>query len=160
MLIRWPVLLIIIGYNALATDAVITVSGRVVPLPCTVDTNELTLDLGNIYASTLSKPGSYSDWVNGTISLSNCPALTQGITATFSGVKGSYYYRNQGTAKDIELHLQTKEGVDLNNGRQQPITITPQRSAQLPVRVRVFSSAGRAVEGTIVATITVTYTYQ
>lgn len=153
-------LLILMSFRVLADDVVITVTGRVVPMPCAVYTSQLRLDLGKIYASTLAKAGSSGQWVNGTIKLSNCPAITSGVTASFSGQQGSYYYSNSGTARNVELQLQTAAGVDLSNGKSQAITITPQRTAELPVRVRAYSGAGKAVDGTIRGTINVTYTYQ
>lgn len=153
-------LVIIMSFKAVANDVMITVTGRVVPMPCTVDTTQLRLDLGKIYASELASPGSSGSWVNGTIRLSNCPALTTGVTASFSGQQGAYYYSNSGTAKNVELQLQTAAGRDLSNGISQTITITPQRTAELPVRVRAYSGSGKAVDGTIQGTINVTYTYQ
>ncbi|WP_431356298.1 fimbrial protein [Enterobacter asburiae] len=154
------VLLSMMSRNVFADDLVLTVVGRVTPMPCTVDTTQLRLDLGKIYASELAKPGSYGSWVNGTIRLSNCPAVTTGVTASFSGQSGSNFYRNIGTAKNIEIQLQTISGDDLNNGKSQPISITPQRTAELPIRVRAYSGAGKVTDGTIQATINITYTYQ
>lgn len=153
-------LLILIACNAAADDVVITVTGRVVPLPCTVDTTQLKIDVGRIYASALAKPGSSGSWVNGTIRLSNCPAVTSGVTASFRGKLGNYYYANAGTAKNVELQLQTVSGIDLSNGKSHAITITRQRTAELPIRVRAYSGSGKAVDGTIRGTIDVTYTYQ
>ncbi|MGE6178855.1 fimbrial protein [Aeromonas salmonicida] len=147
---------------AAAADAVITVNGKVVALPCTVDTTQLTFDLGKIYASTLSKAGSYGEWVNATIKLSACPAVTSSITATFSGQSGTLYFRNTGTARNVELQLQTAtaEPVNLNNNSRQTIAVTPARTAELPLRVRVYSQYGKVTEGTLQGLINVTYTYQ
>lgn len=154
------VILILMSCKAVANDVVIVVTGRVAPMPCNVDTTQLNLDLGSIYASSLAKPGSSGPWVNGTLKLSNCPALTSGITASFSGKQGTYYYSNNGTAKNVELQLQTASGFDLSNGKSQAITITPDRKAELPLRVRAYSGNGRATDGTINGTINVTYTWQ
>lgn len=153
-------LLILISFNAAADDVVITVTGRVKALPCTVDTTQLTLDLESIYVSDLAKPGSSGSWVNGTIKLSNCPALTSGVTARFSGNVGKHFYANAGTAENVELQLQTVSGIDLSNDKSHAITITSQRTAELPIKVRAYSGSGKAVEGTIRGTINVTYTYQ
>ncbi|WP_447884803.1 fimbrial protein [Serratia fonticola] len=143
-----------------ADDVVITVTGKVVPLPCTVDTQQLNLQLGNIYASALAKPGSSGSWVPGTIKLSNCPSVTSGITASFSGQPGSSFYKNNGTAKNVEIQLQTSSGADLSNGKVQTLTVTQQRTAEIPVKVRMYSATGKATDGTVQATINVTYTYQ
>lgn len=152
--------LVFMSLKSNANDVVINVTGRFVPLPCTVETTQLRLDLGKIYASTLAKAGSSGQWVYGTIMLKDCPSITNGVTAKFSGLQGSYYYRNTGTAKNVEIQLQTADGSDLSNGKSQEITITRLGTAELPVRVRAYSGAGKAVDGTIQSTINVIYTYQ
>ena len=156
----FPFLLLAVCARVVADDVVITVTGRVVPLPCTVDTTQLNMDLGKIYASELSKAGSSGQWVNGTIRLSNCPALTSGITASFSGRQGAKFYRNSGTAGNVEIELQSDAGNDLSDGKSIKLGITPQRTAELPVKVRAYTGTGKASDGTIQGTINVTYTYQ
>jgi minor fimbrial subunit len=153
-------LFILMSCKAIAYDVEIRVSGRVVAQACTVDTTQLTLDLGKIYTSALATLDSYGDWVNSTIKLSKCPSVTSGITASFSGTKGQKYYMNSGTANNVEIQLQTASGFDLNNNTSQAINITQQGTAELPIRVRAYSPTGNVGEGTIVGTINVAYTYQ
>ncbi len=155
-----PFLLLAVCARVAADDVVITVNGHVVPLPCTVDTTQLNMDLGKIYSSQLVKAGSSGPWVNGTIRLSNCPALTSGITASFSGRQGSNFYRNSGTAGNVEIELRSEAGSELSNGKSIKLGITPQRTAELPVKVRAYTSTGKVTDGTIQGTINVTYTYQ
>lgn len=139
---------------------VITVTGRVVPLPCTVDTTQLNMDLGKIYSSALANPGSSSSWIHSRIRLSNCPTTTSGVTASFSGQPGTRFYKNSGTAQNVEIQLTGSSGIDFNNGTSERLSITQQRTAEMPIMVRVFSPQGKATDGTIQVTINVTYTYQ
>lgn len=153
------IMCILMTYKVFAYDLVIRVNGFISGIPCTVETNMLKLDLGKIYASELVKPGASSQWVNGTIKLSNCPSGVQTLSANFSGEQGNYYYKNKGTAKNVEIQLQTATGIDLNNGKRQNLSITPQREALLPVRIRAYSGGGKAGDGTIQTTISITYIY-
>lgn len=155
-----PAILLINSFELNANDVVITVTGRVVALPCTVDTTQLTLDLGQIYASTLAQPGSSGAWVNGTIRLSNCPDITSGVTASFSGQQGNSFYKNNGTARNVDIQLQSISGVNLSNGSFLQVPVSLQKNAELPIRARVYSAHGNASDGTIQGTINVTYTYQ
>jgi len=152
--------LLLLNVEVIANDVVVTVSGRVVPLPCTVDTTQLNLDLGQIYVSMLAQPGSAGAWVNSIIRLSNCPAVTTGITASFTGQQGTSYYKNNGTARSVEIQLQSTAGADLSNGKSLQLPITAQGTSELPIRVRAYSVGGKATDGTIQGTINVTYTYQ
>ena len=152
---------ILLPFQSMANDVVITVTGRVVPLPCTVDTTQLDMDLGKIYASALANPGSSGSWIHSIIRLSNCPPTTSGVTASFSGQPGTRFYKNSGTAQNIEIQLSSaSSGTDFNNGTTQRLSITQQRTAEIPIMVRVFSPQGKATDGTIQGTINVTYTYQ
>lgn len=144
----------------MANDVTISVAGRIVPLPCTVDTTQLNMDLGKIYASTLANPGSSGSWVHGTIRLSNCPPTTNSVTASFSGQPGTKFYKNSGTAQNVEIQLTGSSGLDFNNGTSERLSITPQRTAEMRIMVRVFSPQGKATDGTIQGTINVIYTYQ
>lgn len=154
-----PLLMVFFSCQTSA-DAQIIVTGKVVPLPCTVNTTQLNMKIGNVYASLLAKPGSSTTWLNETIKLTNCPSVTSGITATFSGLKDATYYKNTGTAKNVEIQLQSASGVDLNNGVTQQIAVSSQRTADLPIRLRIYSKNGNATDGTIQGLINVTYTYQ
>ncbi|MFM4809525.1 hypothetical protein [Aeromonas hydrophila] len=104
--------------------------------------------------------------MNSTIELS-CPLYTYSpyagihpktVTASFSGKRGDYFYANEGTAKNVELQLQTVSGIDLSDGKSHAIVIAGKR-IDLPIMVRAYSGSGKAVDGTIRGTINVTYTY-
>lgn len=51
-----------------AADVTITVNGRVVAKPCTIQTKEANVNLGDLYTRNLQQPGSASGWHNITLS--------------------------------------------------------------------------------------------
>ncbi|WP_435339461.1 fimbrial protein, partial [Klebsiella aerogenes] len=100
-------------------------------------------------------------WHSTALDLSNCPVGTSRVVATFSGTADSTgYYKNQGTAGNIQLELQDDSGTTLNNGAQKSVQVdNSSQSARFPLRVRALSVNGGATQGTIQAVISVTYTY-
>ena len=60
-----------------AADVTITVNGRVVAKPCTIQTKEANVNLGDLYTRNLQQPGSASGWHNITLSLTDCPVETR-----------------------------------------------------------------------------------
>ncbi|WP_435339457.1 fimbrial protein, partial [Klebsiella aerogenes] len=100
-------------------------------------------------------------WHSTALDLSNCPVGTSRVVATFSGTADSTgYYKNQGTAGNIQLELQDDSGTTLNNGAQKSVQVDDSsQSARFPLQVRALSVNGGATQGTIQAVISVTYTY-
>lgn len=66
-----------------AADVTITVNGRVVAKPCTIQTKEANVNLGDLYTRNLQQPGSASGWHNITLSLTDCPIETSAVTARY-----------------------------------------------------------------------------
>lgn len=144
-----------------AADVTITVNGKVVAKPCTVSTLNATVDLGDLYTFSLVSAGSSSPWHSVALNLSNCPVGTSRVTASFSGTADATgYYKNQGTAGNIQLELQDDGGVTLNTGATKEVQVDDAtQSASFPLQVRALSVNGGATQGTIQAVISVTYTY-
>ncbi|PJX33387.1 MULTISPECIES: type 1 fimbrial minor subunit FimG [Klebsiella] len=144
-----------------AADITITVNGKVVAKPCTVSTTNAYVDLGDLYTFNLVSAGSASAWHSTALDLSNCPVGTSRVVATFSGTADSTgYYKNQGTAGNIQLELQDNSGTTLNNGAKTLVQIDDSsQSAHFPLQVRALSVSGGATQGTIQAVISITYTY-
>lgn len=144
-----------------AADVTITVNGKVVAKPCTVSTTHATVELGDLYTFSLVSAGSTSDWHTVALELSNCPVGTSRVTASFSGTADSTgYYKNQGTAGNIQLELQDDSGNRLNTGATKSVQVDDaSQSAHFPLQVRAISVNGGATQGTIQAVINVTYTY-
>lgn len=144
-----------------AADVTITVNGKVVARPCTVSTKNATVELGDLYTFSLVSAGSASAWHGVSLDLSNCPVGTSRVTASFSGAADTTgYYKNQGTAHNIQLELQDDSGTTLNNGTEKTVQVDdPTQSAHFPLQVRALTVNGGVTQGTIQAMITVTYTY-
>lgn len=144
-----------------AADITITVNGKVVAKPCTVSTTNAAVDLGDLYTFSLVTAGSASDWHSTALELTNCPIGTSRVIATFSGTADSTgYYKNQGTAGNIQLELQDDAGTTLNNGATKSVQVDDStQSTRFPLQVRALTVNGGATQGTIQAVISVTYTY-
>ncbi|HCD1278379.1 TPA: type 1 fimbrial protein [Citrobacter amalonaticus] len=159
---RW-LLTVILAASAVvqAADVTITVNGKVVAKPCTVSTTTATVELGDLYTFSLVNAGSSSAWHSVALELSNCPVGTSRVTASFSGTADSTgYYKNQGTAGNIQLELQDDSGNRLNTGATKSVVVDDaSQSARFPLQVRALSVNGGAAQGTIQAVINVTYTY-
>ncbi|MEZ2583430.1 fimbrial protein [Kluyvera intermedia] len=144
-----------------AADVTITVNGKVVAKPCTVSTVNAAVELGDLYTFSMITAGSSSAWHTVGLDLSNCPVGTSRVVASFSGTADSTgYYKNQGTAKNIQLELQDDSGNTLNTGSTTTVTVDEaSQAAHFPLQVRALSVNGGATQGTIQAVINVTYTY-
>ncbi|MFA1282920.1 fimbrial protein [Citrobacter telavivensis] len=144
-----------------AADVTITVNGKVVAKPCTVSTTNATVELGDLYTFSLVSAGSTSAWHTVALDLSNCPVGTSRVTASFSGTADSTgYYKNQGSAENIQLELQDDSGNRLNTGATKSVQVDDATQAtRFPLQVRAISVNGGATQGTIQVVINVTYTY-
>ncbi|VUS86849.1 fimbrial protein [Klebsiella spallanzanii] len=144
-----------------AADVTITVNGKVVARPCTISTPKATVDLGDLYTFNMLSPGAASGWHSVTLDLSNCPVGTSRVTATFSGTADSTgYYKNLGTAGNLQLELQDTSGTRFNNGSAKTVAVNDAtQSTSFPLRVRALTVNGGPTQGTIQAVISVTYTW-
>ena len=138
-----------------AADVTITVNGKV------VSTTNATVDLGDLYSFSLMSAGAASAWHDVALELTNCPVGTSRVTASFSGAADSTgYYKNQGTAQNIQLELQDDSGNTLNTGATKTVQVDDSsQSAHFPLQVRALTVNGGATQGTIQAVISITYTY-
>ncbi|HIE9359445.1 TPA: fimbrial protein [Klebsiella quasipneumoniae subsp. similipneumoniae] len=153
--------LLVILSSAKAADVRITVNGKVVARPCTVSTTRATVDLGPLETYDLINPGSASGWQSVNLNLTNCPIGTSRVVATFSGVTDSTgFYKNQGTAGNMQLELQSTSNIRLNNGSEMNVQVNDSSlSTSFPLKIRALTVNGGATQGTIQAIINVTYTY-
>lgn len=159
---RWlAIALALASFTLQAADVTITVNGKVVAKPCTVSTTNATVELGDLYTFSLISAGSSSSWHSVALELSNCPVGTSRVTASFSGTADATgYYKNQGSAKNIQLELQDESGNTLNSGASTSVQVDEvSQAAHFPLQVRALSVNGGATQGTIQAVINVTYTY-
>ena len=135
-----------------AADVTITVNGRVVAKPCTIQTKEANVNLGDLYTRNLQQPGSASGWHNITLSLT---AIVTGST------DNTGYYKNEGTAENIQIELRDDQDAALKNGDSKTVIVDEiTRNAQFPLKARAITVNGNASQGTIEALINVIYTWQ
>ncbi|EFL7935992.1 type 1 fimbrial protein [Escherichia coli] len=145
-----------------AADVTITVNGRVVAKPCTIQTKEANVNLGDLYTRNLQQPGSASGWHNITLSLTDCPVETSAVTAIVTGsTDNTGYYKNEGTAENIQIELRDDQDAALKNGDSKTVIVDEiTRNAQFPLKARAITVNGNASLGTIEALINVIYTWQ
>lgn len=139
-----------------------TVNGRVVAKPCTIQTKEANVNLGDLYTRNLQQPGSASGWHNITLSLTDCPIETSAVTAIVTGsTDNTGYYKNEGTAENIQIELRDDQDATLKNGDSKTVIVDViTRNAQFPLKARAITVNGNASQGTIEALINVIYTWQ
>lgn len=145
-----------------AADVTITVNGRVVAKPCTIQTKEANVNLGDLYTRNLQQPGSASGWHNITLSLTDCPVETSAVTAIVTdSTDNTGYYKNEGTAENIQIELRDDQDAALKNGDSKTVIVDEiTRNAQFPLKARAITVNGNASQGTIEALINVIYTWQ
>lgn len=144
-----------------AADVTITLNGKVVARPCFISTSKASVDLGDLYTFSLTSPGSGSAWYDVALDLTRCPIGTTRVVASFSGAADSTgYYKNLGTAGNIQLELQDNLGQTLNTGAKKAVQVDDvSQSAHFPLKVRALTVNGGVTQGTIQAVISVTYTW-
>ncbi|CAK9883724.1 MAG: Protein FimG [Candidatus Erwinia impunctatus] len=154
-------IMMILSMSAPAADVTITVLGKVVAKPCTVSTRSAFVDLGDLYTFSLVSAGSTSAWHTVILDLTDCPVGTSQITATFSGTTDSTgFYKNQGTAGNLQLELHDDKGGLMSSGTSKKLQVNDATmSVSFPLQVRARSVRGGTTQGTIQSVINVTYTY-
>ncbi|MGS8038671.1 fimbrial protein [Escherichia coli] len=120
------------------------------------------VNLGDLYTRNLQQPGSASGWHNITLSLTDCPVETSAVTAIVTGsTDNTGYYKNEGTAENIQIELRDDQDAALKNGDSKTVIVDEiTRNAQFPLKARAITVNGNASQGTIEALINVIYTWQ
>lgn len=94
------------------------------------------------------------------------PALiwveTSAVTAIVTGsTDNTGYYKNEGTAENIQIELRDDQDAALKNGDSKTVIVDEiTRNAQFPLKARAITVNGNASQGTIEALINVIYTWQ
>ncbi|MBN7749597.1 fimbrial protein, partial [Escherichia coli] len=127
-----------------------------------LQTKEANVNLGDLYTRNLQQPGSASGWHNITLSLTDCPVETSAVTAIVTGsTDNTGYYKNEGTAENIQIELRDDQDAALKNGDSKTVIVDEiTRNAQFPLKARAITVNGNASQGTIEALINVIYTWQ
>ena len=97
-----------------------------------------------------------------TLSLTDCPVETSAVTAIVTGsTDNTGYYKNEGTAENIQIELRDDQDATLKNGDSKTVIVDEiTRNAQFPLKARAITVNGNASQGTIEALINVIYTWQ
>lgn len=152
-----------------AADSIITVKGSVYAEPCTVSGSSanITIDLGRVQTKALAAAGSSSPGWSAVqkIMLSNCPAGTKTVTAKFDGTgdpSQADTFKNTGTAGNVSVWLAADSGgsyVTIAPAGTRTATIA-NGAAEFPIKAQLYSKSGGATAGSVLATISVTLSYQ
>jgi minor fimbrial subunit len=157
-------LLLLVG-QANAED--ISIQGRVIDKPCTIDVNTESqlVYLGRVMVTRLSTAGAGSNWVNFELLLKDCSASTVSVTAAFSGeanIDDATAFKNQGTAPNVALQITNADHSTIyGNGGQMLVPIIPAtHKATFPLSARMISPLGGARSGSFRAAVNVDFTFQ
>ncbi|KFC81315.1 fimbrial protein [Buttiauxella agrestis] len=156
--------LMIIG-QANAED--ISIHGRVVDKPCTVDidTEYKQIDLGKVIAHNIREAGTGGGWTNFDLLLEDCSASTPFVTAYFVGepdVNDNNAFKNYGSGANVALQITNADhSVVYGNGSIKVVSINMStRKATFPLSARIISPLGNAKGGTFNSIVNVDFIYQ
>ncbi|EKS9201219.1 fimbrial protein [Enterobacter cloacae] len=148
-------------------DATLTLSGNVVASPCTVDTDTESkmVDLGTIQRRDLQTAGEGGEWQDFDLLLTQCPAGTSKVTATFSGTvdtQDATAWKNSGTSGNMALRIASRDHAIAyapGNILEENVNIST-RSATFPLSARMFTPQGNATAGTFQSVMNIEFTWQ
>lgn len=126
--------------------------------------NSVDIDLNTWPADSFYSAQSGTDWKPFTLELKDCSSFINSVRLTFTGTGDSTditsLYKNNGTATNIAIQLQSGDGATpLGNSKVLTIPTNGQPLVSIPLRTRAFSSLGNGTSGTLSANITATITY-
>lgn len=143
----------------------ITVTGNIVASPCKIDPDSVSKEvkLGDIQAADMADAGSGSDWVDFTIKVTDCPAGTSSVTATFKGTADTdspdSAYHNTGDATNVAVQLQGVGGEPFGNGKTFQLPVSASKDATWNLQTRAYTAKGGVAPGSISSVITMSFTY-
>ncbi|MEX2952251.1 fimbrial protein [Serratia fonticola] len=164
---KWMLLIIVAGIMSSAVQATdLTINGKVVATPCTVDTASVSqdVDFGQVRLTEMRAAGNTSDWEAFQVKLVNCPQGTTSSTVTFSGTPAATdatLYANAGTAVNAAVQLAQAANTTLvqGDGSSMTVLVDAQHIATyaLAGRLMVFGDTG---PGTFNSVVQMNFTYQ
>ncbi|QCJ68625.1 type 1 fimbrial protein [Providencia heimbachae] len=148
-----------------ASNVTLNFTGNIKAATCNISGGEnISVDLKSLPAGLFNTAQSGSDWTIFYIKLTNCSTYINQIRLIFTGTADpadiNSLYKNQGTAKNIAIQLQSNSAsLPLGNTKGMQLPLNGQTNIDIPVKVRAFSANGNAVPGSISANVTATITY-
>jgi type 1 fimbria pilin len=136
--------------TANASDTTINITGKVTAAACTTGVGSTyNIDLGQEISAATPCRRAASTYVTKDIVLSDCPAGTTSVTATFDGTKDSgsdTMYANatgEGYATNVAVELQNKTaGTDVGKGATMTVDVDASKNATFPLQARAYSKSG------------------
>ncbi|CAI1564425.1 fimbrial protein [Serratia fonticola] len=160
-------LIIVAGIMSSAVQATdLTINGRVVATPCTIDTASVSqdVDFGQVRLTEMRAAGNASDWKAFQVKLVNCPQGTTSSVVTFSGTPATAdvtLYANAGTATNaaVQLAQDANKTMVQGTGSTMTVPVDAQHNA-------TYALAGRLIvtddtrAGTFSSVVQMNFTYQ
>ncbi|MBP6121595.1 MULTISPECIES: fimbrial protein [Providencia] len=157
---------LLINFQAIAASNVtLNFTGNIKAATCNISGGEnISVDLKALPAGLFNVAQSGSNWTVFNINLINCSTYINQVKLTFTGTADpdntNSLYKNQGTAKNIAVQLQSNaNATPLGNNKVLQVPLNGQTSISIPLKTRAFSFKGNAVPGSISANVTATITY-
>ncbi|HAU5638878.1 fimbrial protein [Citrobacter amalonaticus] len=142
----------------------INIQGTVIPGACNVTPSEQTFAFEDLYTGNMDEAGTASQWVNFTVTLTDCPAATQKVLMKFSGTpsaQDSTYFANAKDALNVVLQLtDPTHEVNYSNGSVVQTNVDTSHNATYPLAARIYSPLGHGGSGDFESIILLDFTYQ
>lgn len=141
------------------------IQGTIVAGACKVDDDTVNkiVQLPKTQAHSMVDAGTSSDWVDFSLTLSQCPAYLTSVTARFSGTPDAddnTTYKNTGDAKNVSLQLAARTTIYGNGSTMKANVNATNHSAEFPLSARMYTAKGGVTQGTFGAVVGVDFTYQ
>lgn len=158
----------LISTSVFADPVTINITGKVTAAACTVDNSGIyNVSMPDVTAAVLNSAASYGDWKTFDVTLSNCPAGTTSVRATFDGAAdgadAGKYANTTGTgyANNVSVQLQNRSGTIADKGKNSTMTVNVDASkkAIFDLQARPYSSTGGGTVGNISTVVLMSFTY-
>ena len=146
-------------------SVIIHYSGTVTIPPCTITTQSIGIDFGDIEANTLAESSSATEWKDVAVLLTNCTDVTT-ATMTVSDTPSAanpQYIASTGTAEHVGIEAQAfyYSNIPLSNGAVFQLGINGASSYSFDIHARLHNDGtGAATLGTVVSTITLSFEFK
>ncbi|WP_223498247.1 MULTISPECIES: fimbrial protein [unclassified Serratia (in: enterobacteria)] len=157
-----------VSMMASAAPVTVTITGKVIAAACTVDNSgAYTVTMPDVTAATLNPANSYGTWKTFDVTLSNCPAGTTSVKATFDGTAdgadANKYANTTGTgyATNVAVQVQNRSGTVADKGKNSTMTVNvdASRNATFDLQARPYSTPGGGTVGNITTVVLMNFTY-
>ncbi|CAI1032001.1 putative fimbrial protein SthD [Serratia fonticola] len=154
--------------SAFADPVNINITGRVTAAACTIDNSSTyNVVMPDVTAATLNPANSYGTWKTFDVTLSNCPAGTTSVKATFDGTAdgadANKYANTTGTgyATNVAVQVQNRSGTVADKGKNSTMTVNvdASRNATFDLQARPYSTPGGGTVGNITTVVMMNFTY-